>query len=284
VTERNQPYIGTELELFSGAKNWKAYWSALVRGYVHGRVLEVGAGLGANIPLLVEQALSWTALEPDAELARQIPDVTVGVGPGLVQVVHVTLAAVTDQDLYESILYIDVLEHIEDDLHEFQEAAQHLKHGGHLIVLAPAHARLYSSFDRAVGHFRRYSRTDFELRLRARGITLEQLIFVDSVGALLSLGNRTIARQEEPRIGQILFWDRFLIPVSRVLDRLLRYRTGRTIIGVWRRVGGESSSLDASEHGNSATSQTAGSSSTSIADAHLNSGSISLGDSTKRPS
>ena len=52
---------------------------------------------------------------------------------------------------FDTILYIDVLEHIDDDLGELARSATHLRPGGHLIVLAPAHQALYSPFDKAIG-------------------------------------------------------------------------------------------------------------------------------------
>ena len=59
-------------------------------------------------------------------------------------------------------LYIDVLEHIEHDLDELARAASHLAPGGHLVVLAPAHQALFSDFDRAIGHYRRYNRAGLQ--------------------------------------------------------------------------------------------------------------------------
>jgi len=59
-------YIGSELELFAAATNWKAYLGGVLRRFVLGRVLEVGAGIGSNIPYLHNDLVAeWTALEPD---------------------------------------------------------------------------------------------------------------------------------------------------------------------------------------------------------------------------
>ena len=60
-------YSGTELELFAHATNWKAYWRRMLAPFVRGDVLEVGAGIGTNTPLLRELTTgAWTCLEPDA--------------------------------------------------------------------------------------------------------------------------------------------------------------------------------------------------------------------------
>src|SRR5690349_10743513 len=98
-------YVGSELELFSQARRWKAYWSAALKPYLGGRVLEVGAGIGANIPvLLTANVQEWVALEPDAALARQIEQqLEPGNLPAVVRTVVGTLQALNSQQLYDTI-------------------------------------------------------------------------------------------------------------------------------------------------------------------------------------
>ena len=56
-----------------------------------------------------------------------------------------------------TILYFHVLEHVENDLKEIEEAKK-LNKGGHLIIIVPAHQKIYGNLDKAVGHFRRYEK------------------------------------------------------------------------------------------------------------------------------
>ena len=58
----------------------------------------------------------------------------------------------------DSIVYINVLEHVEDDQTELRMAHSVLASGGRLLVFVPAHEWLMSRFDRKLGHFRRYTR------------------------------------------------------------------------------------------------------------------------------
>src|SRR5260370_30792037 len=80
-----------------------------------------------------------------------------GTLPGRCQVQIGTLRNVAAASLYDTILYLDVLEHIADDAAELAAAANHLAPGGHLVVLGPAHQFLFSAFDEAIGHYRRYN-------------------------------------------------------------------------------------------------------------------------------
>ena len=113
-------------------------------------------------------------------------------------------------------------------------ATAHLQPGGHLVVLSPAHQFLYTPFDRAIGHFRRYSRAS--LRAAAPPELREtNLIYLDSVGMIASAANRLLLSQSMPSEHQILAWDRLMIPVSRVLDPLFLNRVGKSVVGIWRR-------------------------------------------------
>lgn len=229
--DRTEPacfqYVGSELELFRQARNWKAYWSSHVRPYLRGDVLEVGAGLGANTELLAGEPFdSWTALEPDAELTQGL-----ALPSPRHRLVNATLAEIPG--LFDAILYIDVLEHIEHDREELARAATHLKPGGALIVLSPAHQWLFSPFDAAIGHYRRYSRAS----LRAAAppeLRPVRIAYLDTVGLLASAANRLLLSQSMPTEKQILTWDRLMVPVSRaVFDPLTGGRIGKSVLGIW---------------------------------------------------
>jgi SAM-dependent methyltransferase len=222
-------YAGAELSLFEKAVNWKRYWSSLIAPYLRGDVLEVGAGIGANTETLTSLPLeSYTSLEPDAELAARIQIA----GPRHRKVTG-TLAGMPQS--FDAILYIDVLEHIADDRYEMIAAAARLKTGGHVVVLSPAHQSLYTPFDKAIGHVRRYSRTSLAETAAQSGLRPVKFLYLDSAGLLASVARRCLSSTRMPTERQILAWDRWLVPLSRVLDRLLGYRVGKSILAVWKR-------------------------------------------------
>lgn len=233
----SQRYQGAELDLFSAAANWKAYFSTVLAPFIGARVLEVGAGLGGNIPYLCRNTVrEWTSLEPDPDLARRIADrKSSGALPAKCRVIAGTIAQLDAAAQFDTILYIDVLEHIADDRTELARAAQHLAPGGNLVVLAPAHQFLFSPFDTAVGHFRRYSR-DTLIALAPPDCRLRNNLMLDSAGLLASLANRLLLRSDMPSPRQIAFWDGVLVPVSRLLDAATGRMLGKSVVAVWSRV------------------------------------------------
>ena len=227
-------YVGSELEIFQHATRWKAYFAGTLKPYVVGDVLEVGAGLGGTSHFLCDgRQRSWTSLEPDADLLRQLEaSLAAHPLPSPVRALCSTVAALPADERFDTILYIDVLEHIDDDLGELVRSATHLRPGGHLIVLAPAHQALYSPFDKAIGHFRRYNK---ESLLAAAPSVLQSVeaFYLDAAGMAASLANRLLLRASVPTGGQIMFWDRVLVPVSRVIDPMLARSVGKSIVAIW---------------------------------------------------
>ncbi|MCB1018984.1 MAG: class I SAM-dependent methyltransferase [Bryobacterales bacterium] len=229
-------YVGSELELFGKAHNWKSYYGRILGPYLGETVLEVGAGAGLTTPYLItgRQRL-WTALEPDPELAARVEEEYEARGyASRSTVICGTLDDAPEGARYSAVLYIDVLEHIEDDRAEVARAAERIEPGGRLIVLGPAHQFLFSEFDDAIGHFRRYTTGMLEA-LTPPGLQVERSFYLDSAGILASLGNRLLLRSSMPTPAQIQLWDRYLTQISRVLDPLLLRRLGKTAITIWHR-------------------------------------------------
>jgi len=224
-------YAGSELEIFEKAVHWKRYFTRHMAPFITGEVLEAGAGIGANVKIFAHLPFRrWTCMEPDRamepQLRSSLPD------PSRYDVVIGTLEDLPNRR-FDTILYVDVLEHIEDDRLEMARAAAHLSPGGCVIVLAPAHQWLFTPFDAAIGHFRRYSKGTLAAAAPP-GMKREKLIYLDTVGLAASAANRLFLKSAMPTHTQIQTWDRLMVPVSCVLDPLLGHRMGKSVLGVWR--------------------------------------------------
>jgi SAM-dependent methyltransferase len=229
-------YAGSELDLFREVRNWKSYWSRQIRPFIAGDVLEVGAGIGANTLYLDSRGSGkWVCLEPDPDLiARLSRSLNIGSSPQH-EIVCGTIESIGTR-LFDTIVYIDVLEHIKDDRAELNAAAGHLRPGGRIIVLAPAHQSLFTPFDVAIGHFRRYDRSTLR-KISPAGLDLLRIRYLDCVGLTASFANLVLLRQSMPTAAQLQFWDKFFVPLSRILDPLLQYSLGKSLLAVWSKRG-----------------------------------------------
>jgi 2-polyprenyl-3-methyl-5-hydroxy-6-metoxy-1,4-benzoquinol methylase len=224
-------YSGTELDVFSLAVNWKDYWASNVKKFLGNNVLEVGAGIGSNTKALSgNKECKWIALEPDSGFYCRMQDEQArGNLPGYISIQNGTIEKVSRKKLFDTILYIDVLEHIEDDILELSTAQSLLKVGGRIVIVAPAHNFLFTSFDKKIGHYRRYDKKMLS-NVVPDNCSIEQLRYLDSVGLLASLANKLILNSDSPTEKQVLFWDRFLVKSSISLDRLIRFSFGKSIV------------------------------------------------------
>lgn len=176
----------------------------------------------------------WLCLDPDARRIDIIEKAIAGGElPPVCQTRHGYANDLAPEEKFDAILYLDVLEHIDDDRGEMATAVRHLKQNGHLIVLSPAFEFLRSARDDVLGHVRRYTATNLKA-VMPDGV--EQIVcrYVDCFGALAVLSNRVLLRQKEAGMGQLKFWDQKLIPLSRLFDPLFQRYFGRSVLWVGR--------------------------------------------------
>ena len=131
---------------------------------------------------------------------------------------------------FNSIIYLNVLEHIENDIEEINTALQKLNVGGHLVILVPAGSKLYGKFDKAIGHFRRYE-LDFFKQNKFIDAKLVNLYCLDCFGYFLYFVNQLIFKEEVyPSKFKIFIWDKFFTPITIIVDFLFRYKFGKNIM------------------------------------------------------
>jgi 2-polyprenyl-3-methyl-5-hydroxy-6-metoxy-1,4-benzoquinol methylase len=228
-------YPGDELVLFQHATHWKKYFSRQIKRYIKGNVLEVGAGIGSTTLLLNDgSANQWLMLEPDEKMSanlkakietKELPDNCLLQTGSIDQLTSI----------FDTIIYIDVLEHIENDAEEMKKAARLLNANGHLVVLSPAFQFLYSPFDKAIGHCRRYNKKTFR-HITPEGLQLISNKYYDTVGYFAALMNKLVLHQKYPTLKQVIFWDKWMVPVSKIKDKLLFHSFGKSIIAVWKKI------------------------------------------------
>lgn len=227
-------YPGQELRLFEAAKNWKGYIAEQLKEFIRGDVLEVGAGISETTPYLMsDQVSTWVCLEPDAELLKIVQQrIERGELPDNCSAMGGTLDQLPANKTFDTVIYIDVLEHIEKDREEMLRAADVLTPGGNLIILSPAYQWLYNAFDREVGHCRRYTKSSLQA-IAPDALELRRLFYMESAGIFLLMINKFLFRRRYPARITVRFWDRIMIPISKLADRITRHTVGKTIIGIW---------------------------------------------------
>ena len=119
---------------------------------------------------------------------------------------------------YDTILYLDVIEHIKEDKKEVIKALNLLRKNGNLIINVPAFSYLYSKFDKDVGHYRRYSKKDFQKILEGLNFKKVNFIYYDTIGFFLSLLSKVlVSNYKENFEKKIKLWNS-MIWLSKIID------------------------------------------------------------------
>lgn len=236
----NPVYIGKDLEAMSFAVNYHRWILDEFRPYVGNHVVEVGAGTGNFSRLLLGESPRTLALvEPSAmfeHLQRNISAIDTETEIVLYNSIFRNVSAqIAAKRRPDTVIYINVLEHIEDDSGELRTIHQTLAEGGRCLIFVPALQSLYGAFDREVGHFRRYEKKALEEKCQSAGFNVERSVYFDFAGIFPWFVRYRILRSNSLSAGAVNAYDRIAVPLARKLEPLLPIPIGKNILAVLKR-------------------------------------------------
>lgn len=132
----------------------------------------------------------------------------------------------------DSIVCLNVLEHIEDDLGTLKAFASILPKGGRAVLIVPAFMALYGPIDKHLGHYRRYTCASFAETARAAGFASKELRYMNTVGFFGWWMNAKILKREEQSEGQIDLFDQKIVPVMSKLESWVSPPFGQSVFAV----------------------------------------------------
>ena len=219
-------YNGWELHEFDNAEKFRNYQFDLISKYISGRTAEVGPGTGSNVKKYIKKTKSIFLYEPSKNLF-QILNKKFNNNK---KISFYNKSLNPQSKKFDTIIYLDVIEHIKNEKNEFNKAYNSLKKGGYLIINVPAFNHLYSKFDKDVGHFKRYNKNDFKKLLYKKNYSEVKMIYFDSIGYFLSLISKVVGGNYKKKFDQkIMFWN-YLIPLSKVFDKLIFHLFGKSLL------------------------------------------------------
>jgi len=226
-------YFGKDLEAMSFAKNYHRWILAEFREYLGHSVAEVGAGVGSFSNLLLETDIdSLKAFEPSRNMYSLLQS---ALEPETrAKAINDFFGTTGAADQFDSILYVNVLEHIEDDAAEVARARQALSPSGHLLIFVPALPWLYSNLDRQVGHFRRYTKHGLLELVRQSGLQVVKSRYFDIAGILPWYVNFVLLKNSISA-GSVSLYDRVVVPIMRTVEKVAPPPIGKNLLLVARK-------------------------------------------------
>ena len=235
MTTRVEGHTGLQsavLEDLAEAVNYRRWLVELALPQMSGSVLEIGSGNGDYAAEWAERGVEVTASEADPARLEALRGRFAGDPRVPVRELAVPVDIEAD---YATVVAINVLEHIPDDVAALEAFGRLLRPGGRIVLFVPALPVLFSRFDRAIGHQRRYRRRGLVDVLRRAGLVVETVHHVNAPGVLAWFVGMRLLRMT-PRAGVALrLWDRAVVPVARRLERRWTPPVGQSLFAVARR-------------------------------------------------
>ena len=226
MNKKRDQYNGWELKFFDKSKNFRNYQMGLIKKYLGEHIAEIGPGNGTNLSYYYNYPKKIDLYEPTKKLFLTLKKRF----KNIKKVNFFNKKLTLKNQYYNSILYLDVLEHIEDDEKEVIKAYKSLKKNGLLIINVPAFSHLYSQFDKDVGHYKRYQKKDILLIINKYKLKKIELKYYDAIGYILSLLSKIFSFNYKKNFEKkIRFWDS-LIPFSKILDFLILNSFGKSLL------------------------------------------------------
>jgi SAM-dependent methyltransferase len=227
-------YSGTELDALTEARN---YYRAIVghfADHLGPRVVEAGAGIGTVAEYLLDGTnLAELVLVEPAENNFPLLQARFATNPR-VRVVHGYL-----QDLpaasADSVVAVNVLEHIEDDADFLRAAHRVLVPGGTLLLYVPALGPLYGTLDAAFDHRRRYTKRSLAPRLERAGFSTVRLCYANLPGVLTWFLAGKVLRRTTLTPRDVRLYDRWAVPVVTRIERRWEPPLGQSLIAIARK-------------------------------------------------
>jgi hypothetical protein len=230
MTDDSSSYAGKELEAMSFASNYHKWIVDEFAPFLGQTVVEVGAGTGALTAMLLQMNIDHLySFEPASNLfpllSRKME------GQSRVSLINDFFRPELAPDVINSLLYINVLEHIEDDNAELTMAYNALGSGGYLLLFVPALQWLFSEADKSVGHFRRYYKKDLVSLVKETGFTIEKSRYFDCAGVLPWYVNFVLLKKSFGN-SSVALYDKVVVPPMRIIEKFLKPPTGKNILVV----------------------------------------------------
>ncbi len=228
-------YVGKDLEAMSFAVNYHKWILDEFRPFLGKRVVEVGAGTGSFSELLLQESIDSLSLVEPSEmfesLTKNVSQIKNKAQVDFYKSIFSEVAAeISDKQKPDSIIYVNVLEHIEDDSSELEYIHRTLGKGGRCFIFVPALMSLYGEFDRKIGHFRRYTKREVEEKCKSAGFKILKSKYFDLAGIVPWFVKYKLLKSDSLDSGAVTLYDKMAIPFVKGMEKFVNVPLGKNVL------------------------------------------------------
>ncbi|MBL8211692.1 MAG: glycosyltransferase [Bryobacterales bacterium] len=213
---------GQTLDALTAAPRFNSWMAETVKPYLGETVLEIGAGIGNLTQTLAPKRRRYIATDIDEEHLARLSN-RFSHRPTL-EVRRCDLANTRDfqglEHSVDTVVCLNVLEHVKDDIAGLKNIHASLKPGGRAVILVPHDQKIFGTLDTALGHFRRYSHGELTERLRNNGFEVERILEFNRISRYPWWITGQVFKSKDLSGFQMKVFDRF-VWLWRKLDNVL---------------------------------------------------------------
>lgn len=215
------------------ARNYRRYERDVIAPHVGASMLEIGSGLGDFSAQFLPSLARLVVSDNDPYCIEQLTKRYAG--DPTVEVLELALPAeIPLAEPVDTVVAMNVLEHIVDDVAALRCLARVTVPGGRIVLWVPGYPQLYGDFDRKVGHVRRYTPKTLRACVEAAGLSVEMLRPINLLGGIAWWFAVRRAGVSYPKPAVVRLYDRIVVPTTRFIERLVRPPFGQTVLCVAR--------------------------------------------------
>lgn len=236
-SQTQEAYAAHDLETMQAARRYGAHVFTLLQPYVGRRVLEVGCGIGTMTSRLLDTSDIVVAIEPNPACVTRTR-AAIGAHPRLTIIErHLEECDPSEMRRYgfDTVVCVNVLEHIEDDVAALRSFHDVIAPGGHVLIFVPAVPAAYGPLDAELGHHRRYTRRSLEEVFGESGLDLAVLRYTNPIGLLGWMFNARVTKSTAHSPLQVRLFETLVAPWALPLERLVPPPVGLSLVAVGRR-------------------------------------------------
>ena len=228
-------YPGKDLEAMSFAVKYHRWLLNEFRPFIGTNIVEVGAGKGSFSEMLLDASPeSLSLVEPSEMFVDLERNISTNNNGTRVSFYHSIFEAarpeIVSASRPDTIIYVNVLEHIEDDDRELELIRETLNDGGRCLIFVPAMRALFSEFDRDLGHFRRYRKGELESKVKNAGFKILRSKYFDFAGVAPWFVKYRMLRSRSLGGGAVSLYDNLVVPIMRNVESIVSPPIGKNIL------------------------------------------------------
>lgn len=226
------------LENIGRASRFNRWMFSAIHPFLTGRVLEIGSGIGNISQLILEHGYELSLSDVQVEYVNTLKQKFSSISK------HIFQCDIASQQFeenykdlfqqYNTIIALNVIEHIQDDELAFQNISSLLKPSGKCIILVPAFQWLFCPLDTMLNHKTRYTRQQLHKLAQQNGLIVHKSFFFNVAGIFPWFVCGKLARQKQITHWQMQ-WYNFMVPLLRIKDLFFNKFLGLSIIAVYEK-------------------------------------------------